>query len=114
MGHAYSGCEQPVCGDDRGRMYLAVPLSWSLSLFRPVTLRPNLSVGLPFDSYLAALSAMALLACDSATAVRRSGAYLKSLARNCLSAPARKTLARSLRRLHRTPRADTTLGRSGC
>jgi len=50
----------------------------------------------------------------SATAVRRSGAYLKSLARNCLSAPARKTLARSLRRLHRTPRADTTLGRSGC
>ncbi len=46
-------------------MYLAVPLSWSLSLVRPVTLRPNLSVGLPFDSYLAVLSAIALLACDS-------------------------------------------------
>jgi hypothetical protein len=46
-------------------MYLAVPLSWSLSLVRPVTLRPNLSVGLPFDSYLAALSATALLPCDS-------------------------------------------------
>jgi hypothetical protein len=72
MGHAYSGCEQPVCGDGRGRMYLAVPLSWSLSLVRPVTLRPNLSVGLPFDSYLAVLSAMTLLACDSATAGRRA------------------------------------------
>jgi hypothetical protein len=53
-------------------MYLAVPLSWSLSLVRPVTLRPNLSVGLPFDSDLAALSAMTLLACDSATAERRA------------------------------------------
>ncbi len=46
-------------------MYLAVPLSWSLSLVRPVTLRPNLSVGLPFDSYWADLSGIALPACDS-------------------------------------------------
>jgi hypothetical protein len=45
-------------------MYLAVPLSWSTSLVRPVTLRPNLSVGLPFDSYSAAVAALLLLSCD--------------------------------------------------
>ena len=46
-------------------MYLAVPLSWSLLLVRPVTLRPHLSVGLRFDKLLADLSGIALPACDS-------------------------------------------------
>ena len=78
-------------------MYLAVPLSWSLSLVRPVTLRPDLSVGLPFHSYLAALSASALLPRDS----RDRGAQVRkvpeNLARNCLSAAVGKTLVSAVR-----------------
>jgi hypothetical protein len=33
-------------------IYLAIPLSWSFELFRPVTLRPCLSAGLPFTDCL--------------------------------------------------------------
>jgi hypothetical protein len=56
--------EWPTGNNAPAPMHLAVPLSWSLSLVRPVTLRPNLSVGLPFDSYSAALAALPLPSCD--------------------------------------------------
>jgi hypothetical protein len=86
----HSCSKESPCSNASDPMYLAVPLSWSLSLVRPVTLRPNLSVGLPFYSYSATVAALLLLCCcccpATAAAVAHRSATLRRHVRSSLFA----------------------------